>query len=373
MERKLTPFILKDLEQKMVLLSGPRQVGKTTLSRSLPKKLQYLNFDSEDHRKIILNKTWDRSSDLIIFDELHKKPKWKSWIKGIYDVEDRPPSFLITGSARMDIFKKGSDSLAGRHFSYRLHPFSLAELASEVNHKEALETLLMCGGFPEPFLNGTEEFAKRWRRTHIDRILKEDILEIEQIRQFKSLELLIDLLSARVGSPISYSSLARDLEVSPHTVKRWIEILEAFYVIFVVPPFTKNLARSILKEPKIYFYDNGKVKNDEAAKLENLVALSLLKDIQLREDLKGESGQLFYLRDKEKREVDFLVTREKEIVSLIEVKLSDDSFSKNLFYFEERLKPQNCIQVVKNFKIPQSTPTIQMQGIVDFLLNLEKL
>ncbi|GAB4025801.1 MAG: hypothetical protein Fur0010_28840 [Bdellovibrio sp.] len=280
---------------------------------------------------------------------------------------------MITGSARMDIFKKGSDSLAGRHFSYRLHPFSLAELASEVNPKEALETLLMCGGFPEPFLNGTEEFAKRWRRAHIDRILKEDILELEQIRQFKSLELLIDLLSEKVGSPISYSSLARDLEVSPHTVKRWIEILEAFYIIFIVPPFTKNLARSILKEPKIYFYDNGKVKNDEAAKLENLVALSLLKDIQLREDVKGESGQLFYLRDKEKRKVDFLVTREKEIFSLIEVKLSDDSFSKNLFYFEERLKPQNCIQVVKNLKHPQSTPKIQMSGVIDFLLTLEKL
>ena len=373
MERTLTPYIAKDLETKMVLLSGPRQVGKTTLSQALNMKLQYLNFDSEEHRKIILGKTWDRSLELIVFDELHKKPKWKSWIKGIYDTEPRPPSFLVTGSARMDIFKKGSDSLAGRHFNYRLHPLSLAELENIFPPHEALETLLTCGGFPEPFLNGTDGFAKRWRRTHIDRILKEDILEIEQIRQFKSLELLVDLLSERVGSPISYSSLARDLEVSPNTIKRWIEILEAFYVIFVVPPFSKNLARSILKEPKIFFYDNGKVRNDEASKLENLVALSLLKDINLREDIKGEKGQLFYLRDKEKREVDFLVTRENKIHSLVEVKLSDNSFSKNLFYFEERLKPKQCFQIVKNLKLPQSTPKIKMQGVVEFLLGLEIL
>jgi predicted AAA+ superfamily ATPase len=372
MRRSLSNSILQDLVTKIVLLSGPRQVGKTTLSKGLLSNYQYLNYDDEDSRRTIFDKSWDRSKNLIIFDELHKKPKWKSWIKGIFDTENIPPSLMVTGSARLDVFKKGSDSLAGRHFSYRLHPFTVAELKDQIPPKEALETLMRVGGFPEPFLKNSEDFAKRWRRSHIDRILKEDLLELEQIRQLKALEILIDLLADRVGSPISFNSLARDLEISPHTVKRWIEILEAFYIIFIVPPFSKNLARSILKEPKIYFYDTGKVKNDPGVRFENLVACALLKDLHLGEDIKGENNQLYYLRDKEKREVDFLILRDKKIDSLIEVKLSDDHFSKNLIYYQEKLLPAHCYQVVKDLTMSKSTKNIKMKSGVDFLISLEK-
>lgn len=367
MERLLKKAIQNDLENKIVLVSGPRQVGKTTLSKELFKKFTYLNFDSSDDRKIIANNSWDRSKDLIIFDELHKKPKWKSWIKGIYDTEGVRPRLLVTGSARMDVFKKGGDSLAGRHFHFRLHPFTVAELKGQMPAEDCLDRLLKVGGFPEPFLNGTEDFAKRWRSSHLERILKEDLLELEQVRNIKLVEVLTDLLAERVGSAVSYSSLARDLEVSPHTVKKWIGILESLYVIFVVPSYSKNLARAILKEPKIYFYDTGRIKDDPAARFENVIALSLLKKLHHGQDLRGEKSQLYYVRDKEKREVDFLTVVDGKIHDLVEVKLSDDKLSPHLSYFAERLKPATATQVVLNLKRDLSVKGISIRKAVEWL------
>lgn len=360
MERSITESLKKDLNSKLVLLSGPRQVGKTTLSKNLGLTFQYLNFDDSELRKIIMDRAWKRDVELIIFDELHKKPKWKSWIKGIYDTEGINPKILVTGSARMDVFKKGSDSLAGRHYNYRLHPFSVAELKEQMPPRECLERLMKVGGFPEPFLNNDEDFAKRWRSIHIDKIIKEDLLELEQVRNIKLIEILIDLLADRVGSSVSYSSLARDLEISPHTVKKWIGILESLYVIFVVPPYSKNLARAILREPKIYFYDNGRVKKEEGARFENLIANALLRKLHLGQDLRGEKSQLFYVKDKEKREVDFLTVIDNKIIDLVEVKLSDENLSNNLNYYNERLKPMKPVQVIYNLKHEQTKNTISL-------------
>lgn len=367
MDRLIKSALIHDLESKIVLLSGPRQVGKTTLSKDLLTNYEYLNFDSPDDRRIIANQSWSRSKDLIIFDELHKKPKWKSWIKGIYDTEGVHPRLMVTGSARLDTFKKGGDSLAGRHFHFRLHPFSVAELKHQIEPSDCLQRLLTVGGFPEPFLNTTPEFAKRWRSSHIDRILKEDLLELEQVRNLKLIEILVDLLADRVGSPISYSSLARDLEISPHTVKKWINILESLYVVFVVPTYSKNLARAILKEPKVYFYDVGRVKEDPAARLENVVALSLLKKLHNGQDLRGEKSQLFYVRDKEKREVDFLTLIDRKIHDLVEVKLSDNNLSPSLAYFTDRLKPLHPTQVVLNIDRDLSVNSIPIQQAVTWL------
>ncbi|MGE3757075.1 MAG: ATP-binding protein [Pseudobdellovibrionaceae bacterium] len=371
MERLIKKPLIEDLNKKIVLLSGPRQVGKTTLSKELYSNFEYLNFDSSEDRKIILNQKWDRSKNLVIFDELHKRPKWKSWIKGIYDAEGIRPRLLVTGSARLDVLKKGGDSLAGRHFHFRLHPFTVAELKAQMPPQECLQRLMTVGGFPEPFLSDSEDFAKRWRSTHLDRILKEDLLELEQVRNIKLLEILTDLLADRVGSPISYSSLARDLEISPHTVKKWIGILESLYVIFVVPSYSKNLARAILKEPKVYFYDVGRIKKDPAARFENIVALSLLTKIHRGQDLRGEKSQLYYVRDKEKREVDFLTVIDRKIQDLVEVKISDGSLSSSLAYFNDRLKPSYPVQVVfdlsrdltvKGIPILRSSNWLQSQG-----------
>lgn len=367
MKRALRETLLTDLDQKIVLLSGPRQVGKTTLSKTLYSNHEYLNFDSAEHRRIIMSQNWDRARELIVFDELHKMPKWKSWIKGVYDTEGCRPRLLVTGSAKLDVFKKGGDSLAGRHYHLRLHPFSVAELAGQIDGPICLDRLLRVGGFPEPFLQDSDDFAKRWRSTHIERILKEDLLELEVVRNLKLIEILTDLLADRVGSTISYSSLARDLEISPHTVKKWIGILESLYVIFVVPSYSKNLARAILKEPKIYFFDTGRIKEDRAARLENIVALALLKKLHYGQDVRGEKSQLYYVRDKEKREVDFLTVVDNKIESLVEVKLADANLSSSLSYFTERLNPRDSTQVVLDLKSELTVRASKIRRAVNWL------
>ena len=323
MQRTLQDKIKADLDHKIILLSGPRQVGKTMLSKALyPQNAEYFNMDNEDHRLIIRKSAWRRDCDLVIFDELHKVKKWKNWIKGIYDTEGVRPRLLVTGSARLDAYRKGGDSLAGRFYSYRLHPFSVAEIKGSYAPEAVLENIMTVGGFPEPFLKGSLETAKRWRRSHIDRILQEDLRDIASVRDIRSVETLVTLLRDSVGSTISYESLARDLQVSPHTVKNWIQMLENLYILFVVTPYSRNIARSLLKQPKIYFYDTGYVKEDAGARFENAVACALLKRLHYLEDTAGEKCALHYLRDKEKREVDFMTVRDDKPEWLIETKTS---------------------------------------------------
>lgn len=369
--RVLTPFIQKDLEEKIVLLSGPRQVGKTTLSRELWKGPQaYLNFDHVEDRAVIRKRMWDRNVELVVFDELHKWKNWKGWIKGIYDVEGVRPRLLVTGSARMDVFKKGGDSLAGRNFSLRLHPLSIAELKGEPP-RETLDRILKFGGFPEPFRKDSSTFAARWRRGHLERIIREDLLDLERVRDVKNIELLVDLLAERVGSPVSYSSLARDLEVSPHTVKHWVQILEKLYVIFVLTPYSSRSARGLRKEPKIYFYDTGRIPSGDGPRFENLIATHLLKRKHYLEDTQGVAAGLFYLRDREKREVDFVTTSDRKIEWFVEAKLGDSSLHKPLAYFTERFRPQASFQLVRALKRDLQIDSIKIVDAAQWLSHLE--
>ncbi len=347
LERTLLPFIKEALADKITLVAGPRQVGKTCLSKMIYKKFEYLNFDEIEHRKIILKKMWDRDRQLVIFDEVHKMKNWKSWLKGIYDVEGIPPELLVTGSARMDVYRKGGDSLAGRHHLFRLHPLSIKEI-DKSNSKAVAEQLMRCSGFPEPFLKGTERASKLWRKSHLDVILREDLFDLEKVRDIKSIELLIDLLADRVGGPISYASLAQDLMVSPHTIKHWLQVLENLYVIFIVRPYSKNIAKAIVKEPKVYFYDIGRITNGEAAKIENLVAYHLLKRAHYLADVNGERTELCYIKDKEKREIDFVTILNSRVEYLVEVKKSDVSLHGALTYYHQKLNPLKSFQLVYN-------------------------
>ena len=213
MERYLKKYIKEDLDKKIILITGPRQTGKTTLSKMLKDDYDYFNFDNIDDRLSLQEKSWDRSKSLVIFDELHKLKNWKSWLKGVYDTEGIPPSILVTGSAKLDTYKKVVDSLAGRFFQFRMHPLDLKEikffLKSE-NLDSELDKLMQLGGFPEPFLNGTQRYYNRWKKSHLDIILKQDLIDLENVQQITQIETLIQLLKHRVGSPISYSSLAQD-------------------------------------------------------------------------------------------------------------------------------------------------------------------
>ncbi len=359
MKRYLEKYILKDLKKKIVLLTWPRQTGKTTLSKMLMTGYDYFNYDSSEDRLGLIKKSWDRSKDLIIFDELHKLKNWKSWLKGIYDTEGVLPAIIVTGSANLDSYRKAGDSLAGRFFQFRLHPLDLKEIRNILQPKNLdaeLDKLLDTGGFPEPFLDGDLLFYNRWKKSHLDVIIKQDLIDIENVQQITSIETLIQLLRKRVGSPVSYSSLARDLQCSDKTIKRWLIILENMYVVFRVSPFHKNITRSILKTPKFYFYDTGQVVGDYGVKLENLVACALQKEIHYLEDCYGKEKYLYYLKNKDGREVDFCIAGNQNPELLVEVKLSDDNASPNFNVFQKYFPKAKMVQIVKDIKREKTFP-----------------
>jgi hypothetical protein len=369
MKRYCENFIYQDLTKKMVFIGGPRQVGKTTLSKNLChgqfKNGVYLNWDFDEDRRAILQKQWPEESPLIIFDELHKYPKWKQWIKGIYDTKQHQ-QYLVTGSARLDVYRRGGDSLMGRYHYWRLHPFTLDELPPGITKQDGLQRLLTLGGFPEPFLLGDEREARRWRRERFDRILKEDVRDLESIRNIQMLALFVDALREHVGSTVTLANIAEDLQISPATAKTWLSVIERMYLAFPIFPFVKKIPRAIQKPPKVYFYDNGDIIDNPGGSLENLVATTLLKRLHFIEDYYGHRATLHYIRDKEGREVDFVTVINNTVIDLIEVKTSDDSISTALRYYTEKLKPERAIQLVAGLKRPFTKDGITVISPLDF-------
>lgn len=371
MERYQKKAILKDLQKKMVLLAGPRQAGKTTLAKSIAKEFEssiYLTYDRSEDRKIILNEAWLPSTELIILDEIHKMPKWKNFLKGVYDTKPPHQKILVTGSARLEIFNQVGDSLAGRYFLHRLLPLSPAE-CEKVHVKYTLNQFLTRGGFPEPFLAENLTEANRWRLQYVDSLLRTDVLEFENIQNLNAIRLVFELLRERVGSPISYTSIAEDVAISPNTVKKYIQILEALYIVFKITPFSKNIARSLLKEPKIYFFDNGLVKGNNGIKFENLVANCLLKEVYAKVDNLAENYALHYLHTKERQEVDFALIKDCQVEKMIEVKHADHSISDSLRYFHEKYQYPSY-QVVKELKREKVDHGIKVIDGLHFLKSL---
>lgn len=368
MEREIKAHIIRDLEKKIVFITGPRQVGKTWLAQDITAEFNhplYLNYDRLEDRNIIAAESWLPSTDLLILDEIHKMPEWKRYIKGVFDTRQAGLKIIVTGSARLDFFSYGGDSLAGRFFTHRLFPFTPGELAAGGQPVD-LDRLLLRGGFPEPFLAEDVVWAQRWRNQYIDGLIREDVLNFEKLSDFKSLQLVLELLRRRIGSPVSYASISRDAGIAPNTVKKYLQIFEALCIVFRVTPFTDNIGRSLLKEPKIYFYDTGMVLGDDGAKFENLVALSLAKEAALEEDILGIRSSLGYIRTKDGREVDFCYTRNGAAAFLAEAKLSDSAISGNLWYFCEKYKLPG-IQIVKNLKRERKEGLIEVRAAEGFL------
>lgn len=353
--RYIQSLILADLKIKMVFISGPRQSGKTTLAKDIIKKSTalYLNWDDIDERKKILKREWTDQDKIIVLDEIHKYGRWKNFLKGTYDVQKDLHSFLITGSARLDIYKKGQDSMLGRFFSWRLHPLCLSELKYhfQMKEKNTIDLLLELGGFPEPFFSNDLQYSKRWRNEKINLLFRQDIRELENIKDMTLLEALYFQLAERVGGEIILANMARDIEIAPKTAKAWLQVLEKTYALFIVRPFSKNLTKAIVKAPKVYFYDNGEVQGDIGAKFENLVANHLFKKIQFLEDSTGDRYELNFIRDQNGHEVDFVIIKNRKPIFLIEAKVSDSVISSHLYYFMKKLKINSAVQLVlKNEK-----------------------
>jgi predicted AAA+ superfamily ATPase len=371
--RYLTARLREDLNKKMVLLAGPRQCGKTTLARSLlDSRGQYFNWDITKDRKVIRELSWPKDASLVVLDELHKAPKWKNLLKGVVDEFGNQPPLLVTGSARLDAFRRGGDALTGRHYFYRLHPIDPAEsklFLPEMALDARLTRLLTAGGFPEAYLNPTD--APRLRNDRMELVTREDLRDLSRVSSWRGPTDLIELLRERVGKPVNFDNLAQSLSISPPTAKAWVELLEKLYVIFLLPPYTNRLSRSIRKDRRVFFFDCAAAYDQTGgAQLENLVASSLLKFAQFRRDACGENWELFYLRDKESREVDFVVTVNRRVHWLIEVKASDDNPSSSLKYYTQKLRPHESLQLVRNIARPQEKSGIKILSLGSWLEGL---
>src|SRR3989338_8268918 len=294
--RYIHPFVLDWLQKRMVFIGGPRQVGKTHLSRTLNKKDEaYLNWDFPADRELIKKNILPLNQKLIILDEIHKFPRWRNLLKGIFDKNKGLIKFIVTGSARLDLFRKGGDSLFGRYHYFRLHPFSFKE-AQKFKIKNPLESLLTFGGFPEPLFNQDENFSKIWRRERKAKVIHQDLRDLTNLKDYTEIELLADALPARVGSLLSYKSLAEYLEKSPHTIDHWIEILESLYYCYTILPFGSDKIKAVKKAKKLYLWDWSELEN-EGIRFENLVASHLLKYCHFIEDTQGDRMELRFFRD----------------------------------------------------------------------------
>ena len=387
--RYLRPVITSDLKNKMVFIGGPRQVGKTTLAQYIGdkdyKKYTYLNWDNRQDRKNILSEKFEAESSLIIFDEIHKYKRWKNYIKGEFDKHKNKFHILVTGSARLDLYRKGGDSLMGRYHYYKLHPFSVAEVLqinnnlkffkklkfpeTNKNISKVFTDLFTFGGFPEPFLKKNKKTLRRFHNERLDRLIKEDIRDIEALRDLSSLQILVDILPDKVSSILSLNSLREDLQVTHKTISFWMDILENFYYHFRIYPFATTKIKSLRKQPKMYLWDWSQIE-DEGAKLENMVASHLLKMVHFLYDSEGYKAELHYLRDTERRETDFLITINKRPWLAIEVKLSDKKVSKHLKYFAEKLDIPFVYQVIKEPNIDFWQNNIRVISAEKFLAGL---
>lgn len=340
-DRYLRPQVERDLVRKMVFVAGPRQVGKTTMARSLPgAERGYLNWDvTEDRERILRRQLPD--APLWVLDELHKHRGWRNWLKGVWDGRRAGQRLLVTGSARLDLYRRGGESLQGRYHLLRMHPLSAAELG--LRTADELRTLLTLGGFPEPWHGGSELEARRWSREYRTRLVREEVTDLERISDLGALELLAMSLPDRVGSPLSVNSLREDLQVTHRTVSRWLDVLEALYGIFRLAPFGAPGLRAVKKERKHYHFDWTVVP--EPARFENLVAAHLLKWVHFEEDAKGRDLELRYFRDVDRREVDFVVVEGRRPVLLVETKWGDDAPDRGLRYLKARFPSADAWQL----------------------------
>lgn len=357
--------------RQMLFLMGPRQVGKTTTCLQIGQtfdRFYYFNWDNDADRLLILGgtekvadhaelKVLKDNSPLLIFDEIHKYKDWKNFLKGLFDSYPQKMHILVTGSARLDVYKKGGDSLMGRYFMYRFHPLTVGEILHQEPPKneihkhpqqiadEDFQALWEFGGYPDPYLKREKRFFNRWQNLRFQQLFQEEVRDLTRIQELGQLEILAKILRNQVGQQTSYDSLAKHVRVSGNTIRNWTSLLSSLYYCFEVRPWSKNVTRSLLKEPKYYLWDWSQIE-DRGSRAENFVASHLLKAIHFWTDYGFGNYGLYYLRDKEQREVDFLVTKDDKPWFLVEVKYAyTPQMSKSLAYFQEMTKAPHAFQV----------------------------
>lgn len=353
--------------RQMAFVVGPRQVGKTTVCRSLAADAIYLNWDDDDDRTAIAKGTaavaeragLDRlqaAPRILVLDELHRYRRWRTFLKGLFDHHGAATRIIVTGSSRLDFYRKGGDSLMGRYFVYRLHPLSVGELLDATPAPELLrapspladdawERLWSHGGFPEPYLRADRRFTLRWQRLRTEQLVRGDVRDLTRIHEIDQLALLVQQLGARSASQLTWSGLARDARATPDTIRRWVDALCGLYHGFLLRPWFRNVARSLRKEPK-WFLRDWSVVDDPGARAETFVACHLLKAVQHWEDLGLGTFALHYVRDKDQREVDLLVVRDGRPWFLVEVKATDDRLSASLGHHQAQIGAPHAFQVV---------------------------
>ncbi|OAI50786.1 hypothetical protein AYO37_00775 [Opitutia bacterium SCGC AG-212-L18] len=355
---------------QMIFLSGPRQSGKTTLSQEIAELtsfFRYYNWDNIKDRERILEgpneiisefdtRGVSKPKPILALDEIHKYNNWKIFLKGIYDLKKKEISILVTGSARLNIYKQGQDSLMGRYFLYRIHPLSVAELlrqspiTSDLSPpkkitKKDLKALLDFGGFPEPFLKQNKQFFNRWQKLRHQQFFNEDLRDLSQIHQIKLIEVLAFMIKHQTGQILNYSNLSRKVRVSDVTIRQWISVLEELYYCFTIRPWSNNVTRSLIKEPKVYLWDWSKIE-DPGSKIENFVACHLLKAVHFWTDIGLGNYDLYYLRDKDQQEADFLIVKDNKPWILLEVKNSGNKpLSQSLLYFQKQIRAKYVLQL----------------------------
>jgi predicted AAA+ superfamily ATPase len=353
LQRYLRHSVQRDLARKMVFVAGPRQVGKTTFARGLPGgRRGYLLWDDPDDRQQILQRQLPPGS-LWVFDELHKYRKWRNYLKGIYDKKTAAQRILVTGSARLDYYRFGGDSLQGRYHYFRMHPLSVAELG--ITRPRELGDLLTLGGYPEPFFLSSEVEAKRWSRQYRMRFAREDVSDLERVQDLGTFELLTLRLPELVGSPLSVNGLREDLQVSHKTVSKWLEVLERLYAIFRIAPFGAPNIRAVKKERKHYHFDWTLVEK-QPLRFENLVAAHLLKWIHFQQDDQARDLELRFFRDVDRREVDFVVEEHRRPILFVECKWGDDDVDRGLRYLASRFPSAEAWQISATGKRDYRTP-----------------
>lgn len=360
--RYLEKSIRDDLDRKMVFLAGPRQCGKTTLAKKLLQieapddPTRYLNWDALEDRELLMEERFPTGPGLLVLDEIHKYSRWRQIVKGLFDKRGQELKILVTGSAKLDHYRHGGDSLQGRYHFHRLHPLSYVEIGA--SSPTDLTDLLTLGGFPEPFLSGSERQARRWSKEYRSRLVTEDLQDLEQVKDIALVQQLVLRLPQLVSAPLSINSLREDLQVAHQTVARWLNILENLYMIFRIYPYGAPSIKAVKKEAKHYHLD-WTVVADSGARLENLVACHLLKWCHYLEDSEGRGMELRYYRDTTGREVDFVILEDGKPVKFIECKSSPGRRHRGLSYLKGKYPEVEAVQIDTR----TTTDTVSRGGI----------